>query len=116
MYEYIAAVGFVFFTLLIVLLCRSKSPALKHENVDELIPEIKHTSTDLLQRKWVMKYKQLVEFINNRKRMPSSKSLKIEERSLGYWCIRQRALYRFKTIDKYRMEQLNKLPEWKWNI
>lgn len=60
-------------------------------------------------------YTVLLDFIKNKKRIPSSSSTDKEEKRLGNWCYQLRKKYRLKTLDQNKIDQLQKINIWFWN-
>ena len=64
---------------------------------------------------WYYKLAVLKKFINEYGRLPRSTEV-YESKKIGSWCENQRYLYRSneKDLPAHRIEELNKIPEWRW--
>ena len=69
-----------------------------------------------LQYLWDDKYTELKKWININNRMPLAKSNILVEKSLGAWCSTQRENYKNNKISNNRINQLNELDGWYWNL
>ena len=64
---------------------------------------------------WDENYYLVKKFTEKYNRIPSSESKNIEEKSLGYWCSRQRSYKRENKLSKIRIKKLKKLDGWFWD-
>ena len=60
-------------------------------------------------------YKNLLVFVKDNNRIPSSSSINKQEKRLGNWCYQLRKKYRLKTLSKEKIDLLQKIQIWFWN-
>jgi hypothetical protein len=60
-------------------------------------------------------YNDLLKFIEENNKLPSSSSKNINEKKLGNWAYRIRKSYLKKTLDKNNIDLLEKINIWYWN-
>jgi len=60
-------------------------------------------------------HQQLLIFVKNNTRIPSSSSIDKTEKRLGNWCYQLRKKYRLKILSQDKIEQLQQIKIWFWN-
>jgi hypothetical protein len=93
-----------------------KKNKLSKERIDKL-NELEWWFWDInLEKIWDDKFEKLVKFYNINKTLPNSKSKDTIESKLGKWVLKQRSNYKDKNISDERIEKLEKLEWWVWEI
>jgi superfamily II DNA or RNA helicase len=64
---------------------------------------------------WQGRREELDKFLNNIVNLPSQHSKDDKERSLGQWCMAQKAKYKNYKLKKYQIESLEKIDDWEWS-
>lgn len=64
---------------------------------------------------WNTRYGEVCEFIEEHKRLPSSKTDDQTENELGLWIVNQRQRYKKNLSTNIQIDKLEKLPFWFWN-
>ena len=83
---------------------------LSKERIKKL-ESIKGWYWDLTQKKWEIRYEELVNFLRKHdSKFPANRSV------IGQWLKRQKTNYHKNTLEKQKIELFEKLPNWTWKI
>lgn len=68
------------------------------------------------ENQWQENYENVDTFVKVNNKLPSHGSKNKEENVLGIWCNTQRQNYKKEKLSKERIDQLQRIPEWKWDV
>jgi superfamily II DNA or RNA helicase len=91
-----------------------KSNNISKEKI-KLLEKLPNWKWNVLDGNWMEKYLLVKKYVEKNNEYPSqSKDKKVT--NLGTWLLTQRENYKKNKIQKYRIDLLEKLPNWKWKI